>query len=441
MLASKLGNEAARADFGEPASEVASDALDRDAASPAPPQPRRVAEAWTVAAIVAGVWAVSILWTPVGSLALPDGDPYLAENLFQRITNRALLGTVLGPLHLSPLAFRELLVGVELLWSWLVVAAVRRVVPAPIRTRTVVLWAFLVAFSLPGAANRVFPFVDVVVHAVTAGAVLLLFRPVLTWRRTVAASILMTLNLLVHELAIFELALVALWLAVRTDWRRTAVFLAPPALAVAIFAAVRDGSSRAGFDLETYLGSLHGHWDMLRDFSLNLWAIAFGGGALWLYFGALSWAASRAVAERPWRERWALRAALLTSLGLAFAPLAFAWDTARLVAIVWVPTLLVTLELGRRGTPLPWSGRLPIAALVAVHLAVPPLHSYSHGGVALNCYAEVVVDALNRVFLPREKELPNAVLFTNLHRYDVPTTDGCWPVHVFRLPPPPPPPS
>ena len=59
---------------------------------------------------------------------------------------------------------------------------------------------------------------------------------------------------------------------------------------------------------------------------------------------------------------------------------------------------------------------------------------------AFNRFYTGVVGALDDLCLKREGTLPNAILFTNLHRDDVPKTDGCWPVRAFRLPPPPPPP-
>lgn len=173
----------------------------------------------------------------------------------------------------------------------------------------------------------------------------------------------------------------------------------------------------------------------LEENSFNVAGILFGGGLLWVLYAGLG---LRFIGGARGLSQSVLRLALVIEMAiLCLAPLAIAWDTNRLVAILWLPTLLLLTELDIAAS-VAWT---PVAAgaLVTASLLqalVPPVLIYQHRAVALNCYASTVVEGLERVqrmwAWPFRSSVPPLTLRLHRDRQDVSTLYGCAPVHLTR---------
>jgi len=195
---------------------------------------------------------------------------------------------------------------------------------------------------------------------------------------------LLVIATLAHEKVIYEIAILLVWFSVVWGLKKGIIYFAPAllisaALLVRMANKVTSGESPAG-----YFSILASGLEFFWSHSFNIWGIALGGGALWvLYWIAGSQFVKAAdVRAIQWRRSLALWLMLL----ICFMPLLVAWDTSRLCALVWLPTVLVLQSVNIQALFQSISRKIVLALLCLFQALIPPALIYDKGMVAFNCY-------------------------------------------------------
>lgn len=351
-------------------------------------------------ALALGLLLLATLWVPVSlDLALAGRD-YFEADLFREWGRRALMGTIAARLGLDAAGFVGLLVAAGAGWAMALVAALWREA-APGRGRLPAVAALSVPFVFNGIVylgNALGGFVDAAAALAILGALYGLDRSAARPIALLGAALGVVLAVGIHEKSLFDAAILALWAAWAHGVRSGACLAGAAALALSVLVALEPASAETS---RQYLGELSAaHYltnlaalGTVLSLSLNLPGVLLGGGVLWpLYVGAALRFVRLGDAPRDRRLRGALALAMAL---LCLTPLATAYDTSRLVGLIWLPTLLVLRASGlvRAASEQPRLTRL-LAALAAFQLLLPPLHVFAQRALPLNCYASRVLAAV-----------------------------------------------
>ncbi len=397
---------------------------------------------WLPHACLAGGLQFAIaLWVPIG---LTLNHDYLTVNLVEHVQPRALVGTVSQYLDLSDVQF--LFATQAALFVWLFLVAVLIATPRGQRVPDAPNWRtfgvlFLFGWStLPFVTNAFSGFVDVFAAATVAVSVWLLYQRDESSTAALSGVVtLMCVATLIHEKSIFDVLILLMWIGFTRPRKQAAWTVGAYALFLAGYLMLSSDARAANGNktFAEYLSLAVEFRSYLEHYSFNVVGVAFGGGLLWALYAACATAFVRTrQATSPLFPRVALVFGLLA---LCVAPLLVAWDTSRLVALIWLPTLLLLLELDGR-VLLARSRFAPAACLSAclLQVLIPPVLIYRHGAVPLNCYASFVVGQLERVqdadAWPLNRDFAPVTL--NL-RHDPWPSDGshlygCAPIHLTR---------
>ena len=206
----------------------------------------------------------------------------------------------------------------------------------------------------------------------------------------VGATILFFLATLIHEKSIFDLTILLIWVAWRDGIKKSVTSILPAFLLSIAFLLLNraSGTTGLGYAPNTYLDTLSNGLNYFLNSSYSPSAIIFGGGSLWVIYIICS---VQFVRCAPTNMQ------LLTRLGLCIGmliicilPLLVAFDTNRLVGLIWLPTFLLLCQVGPK--LLPTSKKLSIFMLIclcALQLAVPPMLTMPPlGSVVFNSYAK-----------------------------------------------------
>jgi hypothetical protein len=206
----------------------------------------------------------------------------------------------------------------------------------------------------------------------------------------VLATLLLFLATLIHEKSIFEMGILWMWLAWKGGIKRASGFIFPALIlsGVFLFGNKSSGTTGLGYAPNAYLDILSNGLSYFKDSSFDLLAIILGGGALWIIYIACS---VLFIHTAPTKQQKMIRALLCLGMVLScFIPLLVAFDTNRLMGLMWLPTFLLLCEVGPRLLALPkkWIG-LALACLCALQFAVPPMLTMPPlGSVVFNSYAK-----------------------------------------------------
>jgi hypothetical protein len=342
-------------------------------------------------AILAGVllWLYSF-WVP-----LADGFYYewLQGDLFREVQPRALLGTIANLLQIDDRGF--MFIKITSLWAWL----------------TLIIWqlakgtfsdfslkriyclfciSFLFGFSTvtqmsfgPVMIIDVIPYLLILVvyiHLVSD-------KPTSVWEYWVNATLLVA-AVAIHEKSVFDIGILFLWLFYKKGFKKSALALGPGILLCGLFLLMLRSKSLTGESLDTYFAILQRGADFLA-YSFTFIEVFIGLGALGVLYFCLS---IYFVKKKSSTRDGFWRLAIVFGMFLAcIAPLTVAWDTNRLVGLIWLPTIILLGELGGKVFSRPSSLKMVFLSLLCLfQLALPPILRFPGVVFAYNPYAKFI---------------------------------------------------
>lgn len=391
-------------------------------------------------ALAAVLLLAATFWVPVNPQLMLTNPTYYHADLLQKIEPRALMGTVAGLLGLSQGGFIILIQVCHLLWAGLLLWGLSRPLPGqgtpPLWT--VGLLGFLFVFNTPVFLSNVNSgLVDIPIFTLSLIAVLVLTdgddapSPL----RLAVGALVMMLAVVGHEKSIFDATLIGAWMLWKAGWRRAGAYYLPVAIFYVLFiAANADAKNAHNWTPADYIKVIPNIWNYLFTNSFNIWGILLAGGFLWV---VMAWAATRFVRHggQTGGQAESLRrgALVLTLLGLSLGPIAVAWDTNRLVAVMWIPTFLLVRETGLAAA-LSVERRLLAASVVmaVLHIFVPPAFALRMGALPINCYSQSVYMALFRTYTRDFESYPRWITLRIGAQPAFTKGNACWPPHLVR---------
>ena len=206
----------------------------------------------------------------------------------------------------------------------------------------------------------------------------------------VSATLLLFLATLIHEKSIFEMGILWMWLAWKSGIKRASGFIFPALVlsGIFLFGNKSSGTTGLGYAPNAYLDILSNGLSYFKDSSFDLLAIIFGGGALWIIYMACTTMFIRSATSK---QQKIIRSLLCLGMVLScFIPLLVAFDTNRLMGLMWLPAFLLLCEVGPQLLALAkkWIA-LALVCLCAMQFAVPPMLTMPPlGSVVFNSYAK-----------------------------------------------------
>jgi hypothetical protein len=393
-----------------------------------------------LAALAAAILLAAALWVPINPGLTLTNPAYYKADLFRAFEPRALWGTVAGVLGLSPVGFIVLIHIFHAIFAGLLLWGLARPIHAdekPPSLLAVGLMGFLFLFNTPILISNIASgLVDIPTFTLTLTAALILF-----WRDETPSLAALGLSALVgmlsilgHEKSIFDVTILAAWLLWRHGWKRAAAWYGSVVLFYVLFISANANAKNAhNWTPTDYFNVLGDLGTYLLTNSFNIYGILLAAGFLWVVFFVAAtrfWREGREKGARQGQFRLLLVAALF---GLCLAPLALAWDTGRMVSLIWLPTFLLVRETGLLSGGSVQQIFKPgvLALLCLLQVAVPPAFALKMGAVPINCYGQAFYLMIAKVFQP-DSSRPSP--FTLRIGLQPAFTKGnvCWPPHVIR---------
>jgi len=334
------------------------------------------------------------LWVPF----LPGSyDGWQKGNLFNEIRPRALLGTLAYIFDLEGHGFA--MTKLISLWGWLtlIIWQIFRVLVGPAKKiesqtmLTIVCLSFIFAFSTVSQMTfGPLVFMDSVPYFLVIVAYLFFAKneePLIT--HALFCTLLLFSAIAIHEKTIFDVAILLVWLLYKKGTIKALFLIAPTYILSLIILIIIKDRKLTGESPETYLNILKKGFDFFVEYSFDLTAIAIGGGALWILYGILSYYFIRSSQTSSDRK---IRIGVIVAMLLCcFAPLLVAWDTNRLVGLIWLPTFLLIVETGSVLVAKPNKLQsIGFVLLCFLQLAMPPMLRDPGLIFPYNSYAEYV---------------------------------------------------
>jgi hypothetical protein len=194
----------------------------------------------------------------------------------------------------------------------------------------------------------------------------------------------------------------------------------------------------AGFSPLEYIELLRSGLTFLFRESLNVWGIILAGGVLWIIFLVSAYHFLRFTAKYSVQGFIAI---IMMTL-LCFGPLLLAFDTIRMVGLMWLPTYLLIREIDLKSALESVRFRQWALGACFLQLLLPPLLLYLGGVAPYNCYSRELMR-----FLPPAKDMAQAPTSYHglqpavgpfglyaLHHPDISDAIVCWPPRPIRYP-------
>lgn len=357
-------------------------------------QARTSAVRWAGAAILVATASLVATWWQVDPTASATDEGYYLITYAEGLRPRGLVGEAARLLGLTPAGFRWMLYAFHVGWAILLGLAVmagarddegRR---APRAGTAGAILIFLFVYNTPSFLAAGYEFVDPAKDFLLLAAALLLFGSRATLA-TATAAVLTVLAAMVHEIAVFSALAITVFVWSRDGWKRALSYAGPWSIATLAFLALASARAKHGYAPEDYVANTMDGVRFLYWYSMNLYGLVLAAGALWLVVALVAF---RFVALRPFgRAGRALAAAAMYAT--CFAPLIVAWDTNRIVGMLWLPLLLLVLETRFVAAP---SRPLVavLAAAAALQVFVPAAQIFKHTVYPMGCYSHRVWSAV-----------------------------------------------
>ena len=336
------------------------------------------------------------LWVPIKPEVHQE---FYTPTLLNGIQPRALIGTLVNLLKIGPVGYSIIRYLAMFIWLYLILKYLcdALLIQSEIPKKNMIYFlilAFIFAFSTPVFMTfRPVGFLDIIPSCLEIMSVVLLQtiqkRPL--WLTIGMVTTLLSAAVMTHEKSIFDIAIIAIWSLWRIgSWKSILIFSPTTFISGIFFQLIANKAAYAGAG---YALSPTGYFTILQSGlhfflteSLNVGAIIFGGGALWIcYFIFCKGFISSEISS----FKKIIRFSLVFALGLlAFAPLLVANDTNRLIGLIWLPTFLMMGEIDLHKTLDRFNFSIWAWGLALYQLLMPPSLIYINGAVPYNCYSK-----------------------------------------------------
>jgi hypothetical protein len=239
---------------------------------------------------------------------------------------------------------------------------------------------------------------------------------------------------LTHEKSLFDIGIASVWLCYKKGFRKTVSYCLPLIILSIAFIFLASSSNqtikyRPAAHVDRFI--TRNVIEYLYERSFNLLGILFAGGFLWPVFFMCVGTFIRdgfTLSKKQGVHRFIYSSVLFL---LCLFPLFFAYDTNRLVALIWLPTVFLIVETNFL---LKILKKVRIKTILLSYIIlqpfIPAVMIYWHGAIPLNCYAIKSVNMIER--LQKDSTFPKIISLRNHHIDDVPEVANCFPIHLFR---------
>lgn len=346
--------------------------------------------------ILGAFLAGALLWLYSFWVPLSDGFYYewLQGNLFREVQPRALLGTIANLMNFDDRGL--MFIKITSLWAWLVLIIwqlAKDILCDFSLKRFYCLLCISFLFSFSTVTQMSFGpvmFIDVIPYLL----VLVVYINLASDRSTSIRgywinAILLTSAVAIHEKSVFDIGILFFWIFYKKGFKKSILALGPGILLSGLFLLMLRSKNLTGESLDTYVSILQRGADFLGDsFSTVEVLVGLGGlGILYLYLSTIF------IKSRSSMEDGVKRLVLSISMFIGcMAPLTVAWDTNRLVGLIWLPTIILLVEVGsdlfsRSSIP----QMLFLGLLCVYQLLLPPILRFPPNVIiAYNSYAKAI---------------------------------------------------
>jgi len=340
------------------------------------------------------------LWVPIW---VDDFDVYRTASLLQGVRPRALLGTFTTMFNIGPWGFTVLKIAALYIWLLIILDKIAKILFA--HNRCTLWWLFVfISLSFIFAFNTVtymtyaqVGIIDSIPYLLVLISVLLLDKAedkTPSFGKIFIINFLLICAVLIHEKSIFDIAILFAWIFFRRGLKTATLYIGPSILISLEFLYLVRGQKTSGFTPEEYIQIFGWARKFLMEYSLNIWGVIIGGGSLWVLYGIFSY---QYISQASLGRAQKLSAFLVVFLMLVicFLPLTVAWDTNRIVGLIWLPTFLLLTEIDLNS--LFAKSRLTFIGLIflcSFQIAMPPVLIPHIGVVPFNSYGQFARDFL-----------------------------------------------
>ena len=386
---------------------------------------------------------IATLWVPI---TLPDesfSSPTFEANLFNKFSSRALFGTIVNIFSLNIFLAFLLPRLFNFLWLFLVIqylAKETNIFCYSVFKASIIILStgFLFAFNTNIFLDNVFPTIDPLARMLVILTVFFLFSEKNTnfySYPNILAIIFSFSAVLAHEKSLFDICIISIWLFYKKGFKKILSYCLPliiPFVTFIFLTPVND-QSILGIRPIDYIDKLMlgNSIEYLFEKSFNLLGILFGGGFLWpIFFMCVSTFIRDGLNLSKKKVVYRIIYSSLLFL-LCLLPLFVAYDTNRLVALIWLPTVFLIVETNfLLNILVNLRKKIIVFLCIVLQTFIPPVKIYLHGAVPLNCYAAKSLNLIEK--LQEDLNFPKYILLRNYHIDILPDVVDCYPIHLFR---------
>ena len=195
---------------------------------------------------------------------------------------------------------------------------------------------------------------------------------------------LLILATLSHEKSIFDILILLVWFSWKWGVRKSLWHFSPALLISLILLILMSKKVTSGDSLIDYVFILGNGLTFFWEQSFNIFGVIFGGGVFWLLY--LITANQFLKNLSPQRNKFlGLLTVFLMPL-ICISTLLVAHDTNRMVALIWLPLILIIKEINLYTVFYRFQSKLFLLVLCLIQALTPPMLIYKNGMVAFNCY-------------------------------------------------------
>lgn len=203
-------------------------------------------------------------------------------------------------------------------------------------------------------------------------------------RKVIFINLLLVIATLSHEKTIFDIAILLVWFT--WNWGiRKALWYFSPALIISIAILFLLGDKVASGETPLgYFSILSDGFNFFWEQSFNIYGIILGGGVFGLLYFLI--AASYLTNLNPHRSEMLGLITILLMLLICASTLLIAHDTNRMIALIWLPLILIIKDINLYSIFYKLRYKLLLFLLCFLQAITPPMLIYRNGMTGLNCY-------------------------------------------------------
>jgi len=336
------------------------------------------------------------LWIPINYEA---GSVYNSVNLFDGLKPRAIFGTLLELLpsknYKKEFFGNALRIISIVIWMYFINKQLYQSIFIQNKYRSSINSAFIffslsfifavspITFLNLSAAG----FLDVTIYAIIASIVTssYLLSSKEESKKIFIVTILLVLATLSHEKSIFDILILLVWFSWKWGIRKALWYFSPALASSFCLLASLGNKVASGESPLGYVSILGNGLNFFWEQSFNVYGLIFGGGAFWfLYLITANKFLKGLTFHR--NKIFAFIVVFLMPL-ICIATLLVAHDTNRMVALIWLPLILIIKEIN-----LCEIFKGPVSCLFLLVLCIqqaitPPMLIYRNGMTSFNCYS------------------------------------------------------